>query len=219
MMNRRRTIYMGVAMSCLLIAGCKCNNNGKQGRENADSIADSSNMAEVPDSFSMEALKQKDSVSIFHNDTMAHELGRLSIRKETWAAAHLTDIDTVREDSRTTTVAIDNAFLKKYASILKASPNGNYLLDMGSDNKIDDPNTGALVDGDPENDVFIIDRQTGKRMALLQLGISGEVKHSHWLDDDKVALLCSLPSRDPNKSETYLYVYNAKDNVMKTYKF
>lgn len=217
-MNRKGWVGIGVIFFCVVVVvGCKC--NGHQERGNVDSLADSSNKVEVTDSFSMDALKQKDSVSIFKNDTMSNALQQLSVQKKSWSNAHLINIDTIQSVGTPEKVQIDNSFLKKYASLLKASPDGQYILDIGSDNMVEDTKTGQMFEGDPETNVAILNKQTGEKLTLIQLGGSGRLLNMHWLDNEQAAILCSLPGKDPKKDETYLYVYNAKDHFMKTYKF
>ena len=217
-MDRKGVVGTAVVLFCVVAFGCSCN-NGRQDRGNADTLADSAGIGDTVDSFSIESLRQKDSASIFRNDTVSEALHRLSIRKESWSKASLTDLDTLKAGNPAENVHVDNAFLKKYAAILKASPDGQYIIDPGSDNMMYDAATGKMSDGDPETNMVVLNRQTGEKIPLLQLGASGRILHIHWLDDDKAAILCTLPGRDPQKEDTYLYLYNARNRVMKTYKW
>lgn len=217
-MNRKGLVGIGFVFFCVMvIVGCKC--NGNKDRSNLDSLSDSSNMVETTDSFSMQNVKQNDSVSIFKNDTMARVMHQLSAQNSPWSDAQLTDIDTVKAAESPEKVNIDNAFLKKYASLLKVSPDGQYILDMGSDNMVEDSKTGQMHEGDPEINVVILDKQTGEKLPLIHLGGSGHLSNMYWLDSSQAAMLCSLPGKDPKKDETYLYLYSVKDRVLKTYKF
>lgn len=216
-MNKNgRLVLIWVMFGTLLVVGCKCN-NGKSGRGDNDSLADTT-AVETTDSFSMDALKQKDSASIFQNDTMSKALHRLSIQKDSWSNAQLTSVDTIGVGGEEK-VQVDNAFLKKYADLLKVSPDGQYIIDLGSDNMIEDPATGKMYESDPETGVALLDKATGDKTILTQLGGSGRIVYVHWLDADKVAILCTLPGVDPKKDDKFLYVFNTKDRVMKTYKF
>ncbi|MFT4205256.1 MAG: hypothetical protein QM610_15235 [Chitinophagaceae bacterium] len=211
--------WVGIALFCVVvIVGCRCN-NGHQDRGSRDSLADTTDVVETTDSFSMETIKQKDSASIFQNNTLSNALTKRDIHKDAWTNAQLLTIDTVEAASASENVKIDNAFLKKYGKLLKAAPDGQHLLDLGADNTVEDPATGKLVEGDPETNITVLDRQTGGKWTLAQLGASGEVLQVHWLDNDNVAVLCSLPGVNPKKDDTYLYVYNVKEQVRKIYQW
>ncbi|PZP50382.1 MAG: hypothetical protein DI598_05730 [Pseudopedobacter saltans] len=212
-MLRKKSVVLGIlAIGLVLVIGCKCN-NGKQGGVSNDTSA----QVETPDTFSMQTLKQDDSATIFRNDSVSKALDKLSIKKESWNDAHLLDIDTITASQDAGKVKIDQAFLKKYASVVKVSPDGQNVLDLGSDNMIDDH--GTLVAGDPETNISAINIATGEKIPLRELGASGQVLEVHWLDNDKVAILSTLPGKNPKKDDTYLNVFDVKTKVMKTYKW
>jgi|GEM_PF-5828468 len=216
-MNGIKYLLGGVVVfNIVVMSGCKCNNN-RSVQNDVDSLADTSDVIETPDSFSMEVLKQKDSIEIFRNDSLSNTLRSLSIQKESWRDAHLVYIDTLQEEVDVPKVNVDKAFLKKYASILNVSPDGKNILDQGSDNMIDDH--GTFTEADPETNIYIIDKGTGAKIRLAQLGASGHMEQVHWLDNNHVVMLCALPGKDPKKDDTYLYFYSIGDHVVKTYRF
>lgn len=212
-MNRKWWIGYGIMILCMMLLGCRCNNKDKA-KENWE---DTLNARETADSFSMESIKQRDSIIIFRNDSITKVLDHLSIQKASWTDAHLMDIDTVAVNTKREKVTINDAFLKKYASVLKMSPDGQNVLDFGSDNMIED--NGTLVSREPETNIYIDNTVTGERTLLRQLGASGEVVHAYWVDNQKIAILSTLPGKNPKKDDTYLNVYDVKSKVMKTYRW
>lgn len=212
MMNKSKIIVEIITVGMVVIFGCKCNN----GKENK-AVSDSTNPSETVDSFSMESLHQSDSVAVFKNDTVTNALRKLSIDKNAWNSSHLQDIDTLPESTQQGKIQVDAAFLKKYASVIRMAPDHQYFLDLGSDNMIEQG--GTLHEGDPETTISVVNSTSGEKITLRELGASGEVLKVHWLNNDKIAIVSTLPGKNPKKDDTYLNIYDVTTRVMKTYKW
>jgi hypothetical protein len=200
-------------MLLVLFLLTSCKGNDKEAKEEENTVTDDSLQV-------IKSIVSEDSVMVF-NDT--DNWMRQSIQKNNvdWNRFHLEEFWT--DDSlQSKSFKPDADFYRDYTTVLRWSPDSNYILDYGSYGsvKVKDNKTGntKIEGGEPDTEVSLINPKTKTRTRILFFGPGTNVSDARWLSASQVAIL-GTDENDNNQPDTLLWIVNAKENFFRKYKW
>lgn len=208
----KHKIIYSLLFAGLGFAACK---NGHDKEYAQDSTLGGDTLTEVQTEVQ---TRTEDSSLMFNNQTMAFQ-NDLTQHKIDWNRFNLKQYGTV-VDSSQKWVSFDKnaAFYKTYSKVLNWSPDKKMILDLGSDNLVNDDN-GDLEEGDPETQLTIINPENKQRRQLMYLGPSANILSAKWLTNTQVAILGTFPSKNPNVDDTILHIIDVQKNYVRDYTY
>lgn len=197
----------------MVVSSCNCNNHKSDKKEDEAIELDSAQTAQ--------SIISEDSVTVFDNTTRQW-LGQ-SLQQNTlnWNRFHL--VSFWAEDSLQKTDAVQPAdFYSKYASVLKWSPDSNYVLDIGSYGAVllkDTAGKSFVAAGEPDSEVAILFPKEQKKTRILFAGPSLRMINASWADSSQVAMLGSLDTSHTGHPDTLLWLIDVKERFFRKYKW
>lgn len=207
---RNFTIHT-VAALLLTVAGCKCNND--KAEEKA---------IELDSTQTAQSIIQEDSVMVFDNMNDPWITENFKTRGFSWSGFKL--VSFWAEDSAAKKPAnFTPDFFKRYASVLKWSPDSTYVLDIGSYGGVvvqDTTGKSIIAKGEPDTEVSLLYPKENKKTRVLFAGPSLHVINATWADNSQVAMLTTLDTaRNGSKQDTILWMIDVKENFYRKYKW
>lgn len=202
--------YLTYAACILLVlqTGCTCNNN-KNKNADTDSVE------------TARSISAEDSALLF--DRQAHLFISNTLQTTAWKWNQFSLEEFWAEDSvdkKTFTPEAD--FYKKYADVLKWSPDSTYILDIGSYGSVvlkDTNGNNHIMPGDPDTEVALLYPKEHKKWRLLFGGPSTHVLDAVWADSSDVAMLGALDTKETGHPDTLLWIIDVKENFFRKYKW
>jgi hypothetical protein len=203
---------------CLLLAfigtsiSYSCNNENVK-EENKEPLSDSLQAAI--------SIAAEDSALMFDNKTS--EWITKSLKKVDWNWKRFHLIEFWFEDTLSQQPLQEGAvFYKKYAPLLRWSADSNYVLDIGSYGAAavkDDSGKTHLENGDIDTEVSLLYPKAKKKSRLLFFGSRTSVIDARWIDSSQAALFGMHEKTPDLRSDTLLWIINAKDKYFRKYKW
>lgn len=206
--------FTAMALSMALLAGCKCNSSKPEVQEEKAIELDSTQTAQ--------SIMQEDSAMVFDDMNTPWIQENFTKKGFDWNGFKL--ISFWGEDSADKKPAnLTPDFLKRFASVLRWSPDSAYILDIGSYGGVvlkDSNGQPVVAKGEPDTEVSIIFPKENKKTRVLFAGPSLHVLNATWADSSQVAMLGTLDtSRNGSKIDTLLWLIDVKENMYRKYKW
>lgn len=202
-----------VALLVAMVAGCTCNNTDKAQDDKA---------IELDSTQTAKSIIQEDSATVFDNMNGPWLNENFTRKGFNWSGFKL--VSFWAEDStekKPTTFAPD--FFKKYASVLKWSPDSAYVLDVGSYGGVvlqDTAGKPVVARGEPDTEVSILYPKESKKSRVLFAGPALHVINATWADSSQVAMLATLDTSSVgSKPDTILWMIDVKERFYRKYKW
>lgn len=111
-------------------------------------------------------------------------------------------------------------FYKTYQSVLRWSPDSNYVLDIGSYNAVvkkDAAGRPSIEGGGPDTEIALIEPGAGTRTRLLFTGPSGDVLDARWAGNNQVLIIGLFDRSGNNARDTLAWIIDAREKQFRQY--
>ncbi|QES90503.1 hypothetical protein [Rhizosphaericola mali] len=202
-----------VLLTAVIVSGCKCNGNSEHSTaDSLDSLDTSDTIIDVPDS-----IKHEDSSTVFTSTPLNNTFKSANISPKEWNRFQLNSYDKMDDPKDVKSFTPSPKFFKTYQSVLKYSPDKQFVLDLGSDNSVVNPSNGDVEEADPESSLHVLDIINKKKRSLSFVAPAADVISTNWVNANELSIFCSTPGADPKRDDTLLYIYNVKTQFLKSY--
>jgi hypothetical protein len=113
-------------------------------------------------------------------------------------------------------------FFTNYASVLRWSPDSNYVLDIGSYGSVlikDENGTTKVEAGEPDTEIALIEPAKKQKKSLFFAGPSSTIFNARWVSKDDALILGSFDESGNGYPDTLFWMVNVKDNFYRMYKW
>ena len=114
----------------------------------------------------------------------------------------------------------ENDFYKNYSSLLRWSPDSNYILDIGTYGTVlttDAYGNPGIESGEPDSELALIEPGKNTRTRLMFVGPSSEILDAKWVDNKKAIVVGTFDTTGNKTYDTLVWVINVKDKIFRLY--
>jgi hypothetical protein len=201
--------FVIIVLLCCLFA-CKGNDTKEDENENPP-VLDSAQTAR--------SIAADDSTILFDNNArIASTVKRTNVN---WQQFHLDEF--WFEDSlKKSELKRDDAFYKRFAAVLRWSPDSSCVLDMGSMNKTilrDSSGKSRVTDGDIDTQIALLYPKEKQKSDLLFFGSASSLIDARWVDSSQLAIFGVNYKAAGQRPDTLLWLINPKEKYFRKYKW
>ena len=160
-------------------------------------------------------MEQNDSVPLFSPAVAAWVNANLKTAHTTLALEERWQDDSLQQEP----FQLTQSFAQNYKTVLRWSPDSNYILDIGSYGAVVEKNNDGEVDlqyGEPDTEVALIDTKKSLRTRLFYVGPSAEIKDGMWLNNTELMVLGTFKS-DVGVIDTLSWKVDLQSNFFALY--
>ncbi len=114
----------------------------------------------------------------------------------------------------------ESDFYTIYKSVLRWSPDSNYILDIGSYGAVvtsDRFGNSALEQGEPDTELALIEPKTQQRTRLMFVGPSSNILDAKWMSNNKAMVIGTFDKTGNHDNDTLVWVIDVTDKLFRLY--
>lgn len=190
--------------SCLLLISC---NRAPSNEKQADSIHVANE------------ISREDSNRIFTNDVkdwMQEKLARDTLSRQNFVLEEHWQ----EQPAEATSFDANTQFIKDYNSVLRWSPDSNYIIDIGSYGTVltkDSKGNTVIEAGEPDTELALIEPAKKLRKRLMFVGPSSAIIDAKWIDNKQVAVIGTFDSTGNGTNDTLLWMIDVQKDFFRLY--
>lgn len=197
--------------SLILFNACNTNEKKQTAAEDTTVVVDTISPQE------MQQITIREDSALLYNKLAPSFIKHLEAQRVAdWQQYQLVNMGVIKDSQMVQSFRPTPQYLKAYQSLLRISPNGNYILNLGA--QTNDPKDTAMAN-DPDVNVTLLNVKMHTSTSVMYGGAAVQVLSGDWLNNDTYALLGVYPTKNPDVNDTILEIHNIQSNFVRDYKY